>query len=112
MSWAADREPTRIENMAYSLLEIFDINMLLFYSKGTRTFKRLQDEFLRNHDHESLLAWLADAESAAARLPRGLFAALSVIHLVLTPMQVLHDVGRDFFDLQSELRGQRNDPDQ
>jgi len=41
MSWAADRETTRIEDEAYSLLGLFDINMPLLYSEGERAFQRL-----------------------------------------------------------------------
>ena len=36
MSWAADRETTRIEDVAYSLLGIFDINMPLLYGEGPK----------------------------------------------------------------------------
>ena len=45
MSWAANRETFRQEDIAYSLLGIFDINMPLIYSEGKdKAIKRLQEE--------------------------------------------------------------------
>lgn len=38
-SWAAKRETTRIEDMAYYLLGIFDINMTLLYDEGKKHSK-------------------------------------------------------------------------
>lgn len=59
MSWAAGRETTRIEDMAYSLLGIFKVNMPLLYGEGTEAFRRLQLRVLESsHDH-SILAWRA-----------------------------------------------------
>jgi hypothetical protein len=42
MSWAADRETTRIEDLAYYLLGIFGVNMPLLYGEGKKAFLRLQ----------------------------------------------------------------------
>jgi hypothetical protein len=42
MSWAADRETTRIEDLAYCLLGIFGVNMPLLYGEGKKAFLRLQ----------------------------------------------------------------------
>ena len=63
MSWAALRETTRIEDMAYCLLGLFDINMPLLYGEGDRAFIRLQHEILQTQAHdESIFAW-ADART-------------------------------------------------
>lgn len=52
MSWAASRETSREEDMAYCLLGLFDTNMLLIYGEGAKAFQRLQEEILkRNADH-------------------------------------------------------------
>ena len=59
MSWASIRETTREEDVAYSLLGIFNINMPLLYGEGTNAFQRLQEEIIRTWhrvDH-SILAW-------------------------------------------------------
>ncbi|KAF7512917.1 hypothetical protein GJ744_012020 [Endocarpon pusillum] len=47
MSWAARRTTTRVEDAAYCLLGIFEINMPMIYGEGTRAFRRLQEEILR-----------------------------------------------------------------
>ncbi len=56
LSWAADRVTTRPEDMAYSLLGLFDINMPLLYGEGSRAFLRLQEEILRQYGDDSLFA--------------------------------------------------------
>ncbi|MDI1486593.1 MAG: hypothetical protein OHK93_005825 [Ramalina farinacea] len=56
-SWAAHRETTRVEDIAYCLLGLFDINMPLLYGEGEKAFKRLQLEILRSSDDESIFAW-------------------------------------------------------
>ena len=57
MSWAADRETSRIEDTAYCLLGLFGINLPLLYGEGERSFIRLQEEIVRNSNDLSLLAW-------------------------------------------------------
>ncbi|KAK4447976.1 HET-domain-containing protein [Podospora aff. communis PSN243] len=57
MSWAAGRETTRSEDLAYCLLGLFDINMPLLYGEGTKAFVRLQEEIIRVSDDMSIFAW-------------------------------------------------------
>jgi hypothetical protein len=57
MSWAAYRKTTREEDMAYSLLGIFKVNMPLLYGEGNRAFIRLQEEIIKGTDDQSLFAW-------------------------------------------------------
>ena len=57
MSWAAKRQATRTEDIAYSLLGIFEINMPLLYGEGARAFLRLQQQILRTVNDQSLFAW-------------------------------------------------------
>ncbi|GKT43437.1 vegetative incompatibility protein HET-E-1 [Colletotrichum spaethianum] len=59
MSWASRRETTRIEDRAYSLLGLFDINMPMLYGEGQKAFQRLQEEIVKETDDLSLFAWLA-----------------------------------------------------
>ena len=56
MSWASKRITTRLEDRAYSLLGIFDVNMPLLYGEGQKAFIRLQEEILRQRNDESLFA--------------------------------------------------------
>ena len=57
MSWASKRQTTRVEDIAYCLLGIFNINMPLLYGEGDRAFRRLQEEIIRKTDDDSILAW-------------------------------------------------------
>ncbi|KAI0883048.1 HET-domain-containing protein [Annulohypoxylon maeteangense] len=57
MSWAADRQTTRLEDIAYCLLGIFDINMPLLYGEGQKAFGRLQREIIKISNDQSILAW-------------------------------------------------------
>lgn len=47
----------RPEDIAYSLLGIFDINMPLLYGEGQRAFLRLQLAIMDRSDDDSILAW-------------------------------------------------------
>ncbi|KAI1775282.1 heterokaryon incompatibility protein-domain-containing protein [Hypoxylon cercidicola] len=57
MSWAASRVTTRIEDTAYCLLGLFDINMPLLYGERHKAFFRLQKEILENVHDLTILAW-------------------------------------------------------
>lgn len=57
MSWASERETTRIEDIAYSLLGIFDVNMPLLYGEGNKAFVRLQEEIMKSSNDQTLFAW-------------------------------------------------------
>ncbi|KAK1676716.1 heterokaryon incompatibility protein-domain-containing protein, partial [Colletotrichum godetiae] len=57
MSWAARRQTTRVEDRAYSLLGIFDVNMPLLYGEAEKAFERLQIEVMRQSSDDSILAW-------------------------------------------------------
>lgn len=57
MSWAASRRTSRVEDLAYCLLGIFNVNMPLLYGEKTNAFRRLQEEILRQSGDISLLAF-------------------------------------------------------
>ncbi|KIK15469.1 hypothetical protein PISMIDRAFT_51910, partial [Pisolithus microcarpus 441] len=57
MSWAADRQTTRVEDRAYSLLGLFGVNMPVLYGEGERAFRRLQLEIIRRSSDQSIFAW-------------------------------------------------------
>ena len=57
MSWAAERNATRVEDIAYSLLGIFDVNMPLLYGEGKNAFIRLQHEIIKKSNDQSIFAW-------------------------------------------------------
>jgi hypothetical protein len=72
MSWAARRKTTRLEDSAYCLLGIFDVNMPLLYGEGGKAFRRLQEEIIKRHNDLTIFSW------KTSRLPNtrvlGLFA--------------------------------------
>ncbi|PVI01880.1 HET-domain-containing protein [Periconia macrospinosa] len=63
MSWAARRQTTRSEDIAYCLLGVFQVNMPLLYGEGANAFIRLQEEIIKNTEDESLFAWVQTEES-------------------------------------------------
>jgi hypothetical protein len=75
MSWAAQRETTRVEDEAYSLLGIFEVNMPTIYGEGHGAFRRLQEEILRSSVDYTLFAWLYAKRRSQLSFSRGrLFA--------------------------------------
>jgi hypothetical protein len=46
MLWASSRQTTRLEDIAYCLLAIFNVHMPLLYGEGDRAFLRLQEEII------------------------------------------------------------------
>lgn len=67
MSWAARRETTRIEDRAYCLIGLFEINMPLLYGEGEKAFYRLQQEIIKQTDDMSFLAWTSDRTQTFSR---------------------------------------------
>lgn len=57
MSWASERQTTRMEDIAYSLLGRFGVNMPLIYAEGPKAFKGLQEEIVKESYDLSLFAW-------------------------------------------------------
>ncbi len=64
LSWAADRQTTRKEDEAYSLMGLFSIHMPLIYGEGGAAFRRLQEEIMSISDDPSLFAWECNLSQA------------------------------------------------
>ncbi|KAH6664080.1 HET domain protein [Halenospora varia] len=85
MSWAARRQTTRLEDIAYSLLGIFDVNMPMLYGEGEKAFIRLQAEIAKEMNDLTLFAWKSnestpqDYRGILARSPAEFADAGSVI---------------------------------
>ncbi|POS77362.1 HET domain-containing protein [Diaporthe helianthi] len=62
MSWAAGREATRKEDLAYSLLGIFGINMPMLYGEEERAFLRLQAEIISSCPDTTIFAWARERQ--------------------------------------------------
>lgn len=74
MSWAAGRRTTRIEDTAYCLLGLFDVNMPLLYGEREKAFSRLQEEIIRRSDDQSIFVWEHDFRSGRGYYNVGLLA--------------------------------------
>ncbi|KAF2831711.1 HET-domain-containing protein, partial [Ophiobolus disseminans] len=72
MAWAARRTTSRIEDIAYSLLGIFQVYMPMLYGERENAFLRLQEEIIRTTPDDSIFAWTASEGSLSTY--RGLFA--------------------------------------
>ncbi|KAF2256584.1 HET-domain-containing protein, partial [Trematosphaeria pertusa] len=84
MSWAAGRQTTREEDIAYCLFGIFHVNLPLLYGEGgERAFIRLQEEIMKESNDLTLFAWSSEGEQCCrgllARSPRE-FASAGDIH--------------------------------
>ncbi|KAI1492953.1 heterokaryon incompatibility protein-domain-containing protein [Biscogniauxia mediterranea] len=55
MSWTSQRVTTRTEDIAYCLMGIFDVHMPPLYGEGTRAFRRLQEEIIKQSNDHSIL---------------------------------------------------------
>lgn len=66
MAWASKRRTTRVEDTAYCLMGLFDINMPLLYGEGVKAFRRLQEEIIKQTDDQSLYAWTVEPLSRMA----------------------------------------------
>ncbi|KAK5658012.1 hypothetical protein OQA88_2566 [Cercophora sp. LCS_1] len=72
MSWAAKRQTTRIEDIAYCLLGIFDVNMPMLYGEGEKAFIRLQEKIIQSSCDLSIFAWTYHPpDNTRARLSPG-----------------------------------------
>ncbi|KAI0409434.1 heterokaryon incompatibility protein-domain-containing protein [Xylaria palmicola] len=105
LSWASKRDTTRIEDVAYCLMGLFNVNMPLLYGEGEKAFTRLQEEIMKQSDDYSLFAWRSDsdpdrpnehsggllASSPAAFANSGnvvRLSRLSFLHTLYTPLTV------------------------
>jgi len=74
MSWAANHQTTRVEDIAYCLMGIFDIKMPLIYGEGKKAFQRLQEEIVKSSGDASIFAWTGKADGWEAPLYSGIYA--------------------------------------
>lgn len=74
MSWAAQRRTSRLEDMAYCLLGLFDVNMPMLYGEGIRAFGRLQEEIMKTTEDYTLFIWPSSVADSASHNTIGLLA--------------------------------------
>jgi hypothetical protein len=73
MAWASRRQTTREEDVAYSIMGLFDVNMPILYGEGgAKAFLRLQKEIVSKNPDHSIFAWCFESNREIHR--RGPFA--------------------------------------
>ncbi|KAI1414091.1 HET-domain-containing protein [Hypoxylon sp. FL1857] len=79
MSWAAKRTTQRLEDRAYSLMGLFDVNMPMIYGEREQAFVRLQEHIIAKSADESIFVWnldlLEDSTRDARQVQCGLLAS-------------------------------------
>ena len=70
MSWTAPKVTTRIEDRAYYLLEIFNLNMPLLYGERNKAFMRLEEEIIKYSEKHSIFtaSWNTEINQSNASL--------------------------------------------
>ena len=73
-SWASLRITKRVEDRAYSLMGLFDINMPMIYGEREKAFLRLQQQIIQKTMDESIFAWEMGPHDKVYRSFSGLYA--------------------------------------
>ncbi|KAH7923616.1 HET-domain-containing protein [Leucogyrophana mollusca] len=69
MSWASKRRTTRIEDVAYSLVGMFDVSLMVAYGEGRRAFYRLLEAIIQSSDDCDVFYWKGPRSPYSAALP-------------------------------------------
>ncbi|KAI0126366.1 heterokaryon incompatibility protein-domain-containing protein [Xylariales sp. AK1849] len=99
MFWASKRSTTRVEDVAYCLMGIFNINMPLLYGEGNKAFRRLQEEILKSSGDDSILAFDDTLNSILADHPEDFRHDLVLTHQIGMPRTIR--VNRDTITLDA-----------
>lgn len=67
MSWAARRKASRTEDVAYSLLGLFDVNIPMLYGERERAFIRLQEEIIKREADQTIFVWFPPESTPSTR---------------------------------------------
>ena len=69
MMWASNRTTTRVEDMAYCLIGIFDVSLTIAYGEGQRAFYRLMETLVNRCEEWEIMAWAGQPSADSAALP-------------------------------------------
>ncbi|KAF8433704.1 hypothetical protein L210DRAFT_545886 [Boletus edulis BED1] len=69
MMWASNRTTTRVEDIAYSLIGIFDVSLTIAYGEGHRAFYRLMETIVNRCGEWEIMAWAGRPSADSAALP-------------------------------------------
>ncbi|KAF8990606.1 hypothetical protein BDQ17DRAFT_1313761 [Cyathus striatus] len=71
LGWASKRRTTRIEDMAYCLIGIFDLSFRIAYGEGKTAFHRLQVEIMEQCEDRALFLWTGEPSAYNTLLASG-----------------------------------------
>lgn len=69
MMWAANRTTTRVEDIAYCLIGLFDVSLTIAYGEGQRAFYRLMEAIIDRCGEWEIMAWAGRPSADSAALP-------------------------------------------
>jgi hypothetical protein len=102
MKWAEGRNTTRQEDLAYSLLGIFDIQMSLFYGEGReRAFERLKKKIRKSQE----------AAGPISQEPEPMALLSDHFEFVLHSPTMLHETGSQYSLLMGNDSNETGKPD-
>ncbi|KIJ58830.1 hypothetical protein HYDPIDRAFT_119185 [Hydnomerulius pinastri MD-312] len=106
MMWASTRTTTRVEDIAYCLIGIFDVSMAIAYGEGQRAFYRLMEAIIHRCGEWQIMAWAGQPSADSAALPESprCFRELSPIRTETT----ISSYGSANEHSQKAWRGDRN----
>lgn len=100
MFWAAERKTTVIEDQAYSLMGLFDVNMPLIYGEGEKAFMRLQEEIIQRSTDQTVFAWSDESSEKGILAPSPIcFKNMYASGLRMVPDYFPDDPASDSFSL-------------
>ena len=69
MMWASNRTTTRVEDIAYCLIGLFDVSLTIAYGEGQRAFYRLMEAIINRCGEWEIMAWAGRPSADSAALP-------------------------------------------
>lgn len=105
MSWTAQRRTTRVEDEAYCLMGLFDVDMPLIYGEGRKAFSRLQQEILDRSQDQSIFAWAYPEDQHSHMTMTGLFAPLVECFKSLSAVENLEQLLETEYEIPFEVIG-------
>ena len=103
LSLASRRQTAHAEDIAYSLLGIFNVTMPVIYGEGTRVVGRLLEHVLTGSGDATILAWTGTANDYNSCLPRDLTVYGEVVPPHVPALMETAKLNRTVTELRSSL---------
>ena len=101
LSLASRRQTTHVEDIAYSLLGIFNVAMPVIYGEGTRAVGRLLEHVLTGSGDVTILAWTGIANDYNSCLPKDLTVYDEVVPPHIPPLMEMTEMDQRVTELRS-----------